>query len=73
MPKLPVVSGEECITALKKLGYRVSRIRGSHSWLECPGRAPVPVPKHRVLGKGILRKIIHMADINVEEFIDLLK
>jgi predicted RNA binding protein YcfA (HicA-like mRNA interferase family) len=73
VPKLPVVSGDECIAALQRLGYRVARIRGSHAWLVCPGRAPIPVPKHRELGRGVLRKIIHTADISVEEFIKLLR
>ncbi len=49
------------------------RTRGSHAWLVCPGRAPIPVPKYRELGRGILRKIIHTADISVEEFIKLSK
>jgi len=68
-----VVSGDECIAALQRFGYRVARIRGSHAWLVCPGRAPIPIPKHRELGRGILRKIIRTADISVEEFIELLK
>ena len=73
MPRLPMISGDECIAALERLGYKVDRTRGSHAWLVCPGRAPVPVPKHRELGRGILRKIIHIADISDEEFIRLLK
>ena len=73
MPRLPVVSGDECIAALQRLGYRVARIKGSHAWLVCPGRAPIPVPKHRELGRGILRKIIRTADISLEEFTALLK
>jgi predicted RNA binding protein YcfA (HicA-like mRNA interferase family) len=73
MAKLPVVSGNECITALQHLGYRVDRIRGSHAWLVCSGRNPVPVPKHRELGPGILRKILNEAEISVDEFIKLLK
>ena len=73
MPRLPMISGDECITALQRLGYKVDRIRGSHAWLVCPGRSPVPVPKHRELGRGIIRKIIQMADISDEEFIKLLK
>jgi len=73
VPKLPVVSGDECINALQRLGYRVERIRGSHAWLVCPGRAPTPVPKHDELGRGVLRKIIRTVDISVEEFIKLLK
>ncbi|MFH1031810.1 MAG: type II toxin-antitoxin system HicA family toxin [Chloroflexota bacterium] len=73
MTKLPVVSGAECIKALQRLGYRVDRTRGSHVWLVCPGKAPVPVPKHHELGRGILRKIIKTADITVDEFIELLE
>ena len=73
MAKLPVVSGNECIIALQRLGYKVDRIRGSHAWLVCPGRNPVPVPKHRELGPGLLRKILNEAEISVDEFIKLLK
>jgi len=71
--RLPVISGDECIAALQRLGYRIARIKGSHVWMVCQGRAPIPVPKHRELGRGILRKIIHSADISVEEFVKLLK
>ena len=73
MTRLPVISGDECIKALQKLGYRVARIRGSHAWLLCHSRSPVPVPKHKELGRGVLRKIIRTIDITVDEFIALLK
>jgi predicted RNA binding protein YcfA (HicA-like mRNA interferase family) len=73
MTRLPVVSGDECIRALRNLGYRPGRTRGSHVWMVCHGRAPVPVPRHRELGPGLLRKIIGIADISVDEFIKLLK
>jgi predicted RNA binding protein YcfA (HicA-like mRNA interferase family) len=71
--KLPVISGDECIKALQKLGYQIARIRGSHAWLVCHERSPVPVPKHKELGRGVLRKIIRTVDITVDEFIALLK
>ncbi len=73
MTKLPVVSGDECIKALQRLGYGVVRSKGSHTWLECPGRSPIPVPRHQELGRGILRKIISTADVSVDEFVKLLK
>jgi predicted RNA binding protein YcfA (HicA-like mRNA interferase family) len=73
MTRLPVVSGEDCIRVFKKLGYLSARHRGSHVWLVCPGRAPVPVPLHRELGPGLLRKILKIADISVDEFIRLSK
>lgn len=73
MTGLPVVSGNDCIKALQKSGYQVKRTRGSHVWLVCAGRSPIPVPRHKELGHGILRKIIKSADISVDEFIRLLK
>ncbi|MDD5288083.1 MAG: type II toxin-antitoxin system HicA family toxin [Dehalococcoidales bacterium] len=73
MTKLPVVSGDECISALQRLGYQVARTRGSHVWLVCHGRPPVPVPKHRELGRGVLRKILNITEINVDDFIESLK
>ena len=73
MTALPVVSGDACIKALQRLGYQIKRIRGSHVLLVCVGRLPIPVPRHKELGHGILRKVIRSADITVEEFIRLLK
>jgi predicted RNA binding protein YcfA (HicA-like mRNA interferase family) len=73
MTRLPIISGDDCIKALQKLGYQIVRTRGSHTWLVCRGRSPIPVPRHRELGRGILRKIIRTADISVDEFIRLLK
>ena len=73
MTKLPVTSGEQCVKALQRLGYIMERTRGSHVWMVCSGRQPIPVPKHKELGHGILRKIISTADISIEEFVKLLK
>jgi len=36
MPKLPVISGDECIRALERLGYCVARTKGDHVRLRCP-------------------------------------
>ncbi len=72
MPPLPVVSGHAFIEALKKVGYRVARQRGSHVRLSAPGRQPVTVPLHRELDRGTLRSILRVAELSVEEFLDLL-
>jgi predicted RNA binding protein YcfA (HicA-like mRNA interferase family) len=72
MPKLPVISGDECIKALGRLGYYVARIKGDHARLRCTGRKPVTVPKHRELDTGTLRSIIRVAGITVAEFVALL-
>lgn len=73
MPKLPVVSGDELVRALQKLGYSIDRVRGSHMSLRCDGRPPLTVPRHRELDRGTLRGILRDGEISVEEFIELLK
>ncbi len=72
MPELPVISGDECMQALGKIGYKVSRSKGSHFRLVCPERPPVTVPRHRELDRGTLRAIIRQTGLTPEEFVALL-
>jgi predicted RNA binding protein YcfA (HicA-like mRNA interferase family) len=53
-PKLPVVSGMDCIKALKKVGYIVVRQKGSHIRLKDKnGNLPsVTVPDHKSSAQG---------------------
>jgi predicted RNA binding protein YcfA (HicA-like mRNA interferase family) len=73
MAKLPVVSGEKCISALERIGYQIVRIRGSHVRLRCPSRKPVTVPRHDELDRGTLQAILRTVEISSEEFITLLR
>jgi len=72
VPPLPVISGRECIDALKKLGYRELRQRGSHVRLVCEGRSPVTVPLHGTLDRGTLRSILRTADVSIDQLLELL-
>ena len=72
MAKLPVISGDECIKALERLGYYVARTKGDHVRLRCPGRNPVTVPRHKELDPGTLRSIIRVAELSVKRFLELL-
>ena len=72
MASLPVISGEQCISALAKSGYRRTRQEGSHVRLACPGRVPVTVPLHKTLKQGTLRGIIRTVGLTVDEFCSLL-
>jgi predicted RNA binding protein YcfA (HicA-like mRNA interferase family) len=67
-----VTSGDECISALQKLGYERTRQKGSHVRLVCRGRAPVTVPLHPVLDRGTLRAILRTVELSVDEFLALL-
>ncbi len=72
MPKLPAVSGDQAVRVFQQLGYQCIRQRGSHIRLHHPARKPLTIPRHRELGRGLLRKLLRDANINLEEFIRLL-
>lgn len=76
MSKLRRVSGQEAIQALKQLGFRQARQRGSHVVLkkqisegEVVGCA---VPLHRELAIGTLRGILRQAGVTSQEFMENL-
>jgi predicted RNA binding protein YcfA (HicA-like mRNA interferase family) len=72
-PKLPVVSGQELIRALEKIGYRVVRQRGSHVRLRDdtnPRHRPLTVPLHKELKRGLLRQILRDANLSPEQLAD---
>ncbi|MGB2728415.1 MAG: type II toxin-antitoxin system HicA family toxin [Halobacteriota archaeon] len=75
MSKLPAISGEKTVKCFEKLGYVVVRQKGSHirMWHKSDSsKKPLTIPKHKVLGKGLLRKLLRDAEISVEEFRELL-
>jgi predicted RNA binding protein YcfA (HicA-like mRNA interferase family) len=74
MTRLPSLTGEQIIRALAKAGFEILRQRGSHTYLKHPdGRATVvPTHKGESVGRGLLRKILHDADLNRGEFLRLL-
>lgn len=73
MSKLPVISGADCVRALRKIGFEVYRQRGSHIVLvrKSPP-SQTTIPNHKELDRGTLRAIIRQAGLTVEEFIALL-
>ncbi len=73
MPKLPVISGDEFVRVMRKLGYDIDRTRGSHMILRSLGRPPLSVPRHRELDRGTVRGLIHDAGLSIDEFIELMK
>ena len=74
MSKLPVVSGKECIKALRKAGFYFKRQEGSHITLRKDEPfAQVVVPDHQELDRGTLRAIIRQAGLSVDEFIELVR
>ena len=75
MSKIPSVSGKAAIKVFMKIGYRVVRQRGSHIRLTHSDiyKRPLTVPDHKILGKGLLRKLLRDAELSTDDFIKLLK
>ena len=80
MSKLPVVSGDDLIKLLKRLGYEIVRQRGSHVRLRKVtdiGEHKITVPHHPEIAKGtlsdILSKVALWNGISKEELIDMLR
>jgi predicted RNA binding protein YcfA (HicA-like mRNA interferase family) len=70
-PKLPVVSGDDLIRVLEKIGYVRVRQKGSHVRLRHstePQRKQLTIPLHKTLKRGLLRHLLTDARISVEKF-----
>ncbi len=72
MARLPVVSGDEFVAAMQRIGYTLDRTRGSHMILTHPYRRRLSVPRHREIGRGLIRRLLKDADISREEFARLV-
>jgi len=74
MSSLPVVSGRECVNALQQAGFILTRQRGSHIILcRAAPYAQVVIPDHKELDRETLRGILRHAQMDVEEFLLLLR
>lgn len=73
MTKLPVISARECIAALKRAGFYISRQEGSHITMrhDEPFRR-VTIPNHKTLKKSTLKSILRQAELTTDEFVELL-
>lgn len=74
MPKLPCVKPKQLVKVLKKIGFFVDRVSGSHYILyKDEFSPPISVPFHnKDLKTGTLAGILKQAKLSRREFIDLL-
>ena len=73
MTRLPVVSGDEFVKAVARIGFVWDRTQGSHMILIGPAGRRLTVPRHKELGRGLLRALIRDAGLTREEFLRLLR
>jgi predicted RNA binding protein YcfA (HicA-like mRNA interferase family) len=60
------VSGKELVGIVKKKGWTLARIKGSHHILTMPGRRErlvIPVHQNRPLKLGLLRSLMKIAEL----------
>ena len=75
MSGLPVISGKELVSIIKKIGYEIDHQTGSHIILrnkQAPFRR-LTIPNHKEIAKGTLREIIRESGLTLEGFLELLK
>ena len=69
MPHLITVSGHEAVRRFQRAGWKLARIHGSHAILTMAGNPiNLAVPLHEELGIGLLRKLVHLAGLDLETF-----
>ncbi|MBF0224691.1 MAG: type II toxin-antitoxin system HicA family toxin [Desulfobacterales bacterium] len=58
------------MSALKKAGFEVVRIKGSHYYLRHFDNRSTVVPVHsgEIIGVGLMNKILNDCDMTVEDF-----
>jgi len=74
MTRLPRITGSQLVRALRREGFEVVRVKGSHHFLRHgDGRATVvPVHAGETIGPGLLASILSDVGMTRDELIDLL-
>ena len=74
MTRLPRITGREVMSALRKAGFEVARIKGSHHFVRHPDGRGTVVPIHagETIGPGLLAAILRDSEIERDDFIALL-
>jgi predicted RNA binding protein YcfA (HicA-like mRNA interferase family) len=74
--KLPALTAADLLRALRRAGFTVERIKGSHHYLRHAERPAVRVvvPAHRGdLPAGTVASIMRQAGLSQDELLDLLR
>jgi predicted RNA binding protein YcfA (HicA-like mRNA interferase family) len=74
MSIIPILTAVKLLKILKRAGFAISRIKGSHYFLENPiTKKMTSIPMHSgTMKKGLMMDIIKQAGISIEELLKLL-
>ena len=69
MTRLPRLTGKEVISTLRKLGFALVRVKGSHHFMRHPDGQVTIVPVHRgeIIGPGLMTKILNDCELTAED------
>lgn len=72
--KYPVLSPNEIIKVLQKIGFEKISQKGSHSKYKKLGTPSliVIIPMHDEIAKGTLKSILEQANLKLDDFLNLL-
>ena len=71
--KLPVLSGKQVLTALKRLDFVEVHRKGSHVKMKHPDGRIIVVPFHDEVDRYTLKGALRDADIDINEFLNTLR
>ena len=74
MSKLPIVSAKELEKVLLKLGFVISRQKGSHKFYKHTDGRYTTIPHHpgEDISRPLTRAILRQIELDVDEYIRLL-
>jgi predicted RNA binding protein YcfA (HicA-like mRNA interferase family) len=74
MTSFPSLTGKELLLALKKAGFLLVRVKGSHHFVQhADGRSTVvPVHAGETIGTGLISKILRDCELSREQLQKLL-
>lgn len=69
---LRLCSGAEAVRKFQRAGWTAVRRKGSHVMMTKPGyQWTLTIPQHDELGPGLLKKLLHQAEIPIDDFNNL--
>lgn len=74
--RLPRVSGEEILATLRRNGFEVVHVRGSHHYLRKEGSGKlvvIPVHGSSTVPTGTLKSVLRQAELTASEFEKMLE
>jgi len=70
--RLPLLSGREILSVLKRMGFREIHRKGSHVKMKHPDGRKIVFPYHNEVDRYTLKGALKDADIDIKEFLENL-